>query len=376
MAYATGYNAATTAATVFTSLPHCLAPISVGIHKTQPSRNSQKMSDILLYVRVDSVEQALAAVRSGAHGLQICHEAATDGGTTPKMETVGSILNAIATESGRTIVVENLDITICIRPRPGNFVYEDKYFDRMLQAIRAFNNCLFADAINGFHLAIQAEVKDPWGATLLLDSERIQKLAKACRPKQIHLNGASLEEIDGENVQIGLDELSKTLRMNGASRLNSHVVPLCVCLADVDEEFLCRSRPIKIVQSAADLSRTYYSDNIVFQQTVSMDFNAHQADRDVITHNFWQLFRNATSDLPIHRSILLVPHENNTDASCGSLLKITRSNDPIKKNIETVYKGAKDVWKCLAGNRRSVTGVTQAEVAMEQRIRNSLDMYY
>ena len=77
----------------------------------------------LLEVTVESLDTALAAERGGADRIELCAELAV-GGLTPSVATLRK-------------VHEELEIPVfgIIRPRKGDFVYNDKEFAAMLRAI-------------------------------------------------------------------------------------------------------------------------------------------------------------------------------------------------------------------------------------------------
>jgi copper homeostasis protein len=71
-------------------------------------------------------KSAVIAQKNGANRVELCDEM-TEGGTTPSPESV------IATRKKLTI-----DINVMIRPRGGNFVYNDAEFEQMKQQIKAY----------------------------------------------------------------------------------------------------------------------------------------------------------------------------------------------------------------------------------------------
>src|SRR5258708_37536504 len=79
---------------------------------------------VLVEACVDSIESALAAVRGGAHGIELCANL-VEGGTTPSAGTLA-------------VCRERLDIPIhvLVRPRGGGFLYTAAEFTVMLEDIR------------------------------------------------------------------------------------------------------------------------------------------------------------------------------------------------------------------------------------------------
>lgn len=81
---------------------------------------------ILIEVAIETVEDALAAERGGADRLELC--AALDlGGLTPSLGAFHEIRDRVS-----------LPICVMIRPRPGDFVYDDADFRVMLRDIAHF----------------------------------------------------------------------------------------------------------------------------------------------------------------------------------------------------------------------------------------------
>src|SRR5258708_38734907 len=79
---------------------------------------------VLVEACVDSIESALAAVRGGAHGIELCANL-VEGGTTPSAGTLA-------------VCRERLDIPIhvLVRPRGGDFLYTAAEFTVLLENIR------------------------------------------------------------------------------------------------------------------------------------------------------------------------------------------------------------------------------------------------
>jgi copper homeostasis protein len=83
-------------------------------------------------------KSAIIAQKNGANRVELCDEM-TEGGTTPSAESV------IATRKELTI-----DINVMIRPRGGNFIYNDAEFEQMKQQIKEYKKL----NINGFVFGI------------------------------------------------------------------------------------------------------------------------------------------------------------------------------------------------------------------------------
>lgn len=81
---------------------------------------------ILLEVAIETADDAAVAARGGADRLELC--AALDaGGLTPTPET----FRAVRAATG-------LPVTVMIRPRPGDFVYEPDELAQMVDDVRRF----------------------------------------------------------------------------------------------------------------------------------------------------------------------------------------------------------------------------------------------
>jgi copper homeostasis protein len=76
--------------------------------------------DIRLEVCVDTTESALAAQRAGAYRVELCANLA-EGGTTPSFGTIAAVRRAM-TATG---------LYVLIRPRGGDFLYDDNDFEIM-----------------------------------------------------------------------------------------------------------------------------------------------------------------------------------------------------------------------------------------------------
>lgn len=70
-----------------------------------------------------SVEACQVAARLGVHRVELCASPA-EGGVTPSLATIE-----------RVAAIPNLDLSVMIRPRGGDFLYSDEEFQTMLQDI-------------------------------------------------------------------------------------------------------------------------------------------------------------------------------------------------------------------------------------------------
>jgi copper homeostasis protein len=92
---------------------------------------------ILVEAAVETLDSALAAERAGADRIELCDNL-RDGGTTP-----GAGLIAAVAERSR------LPVFVLIRPRPGDFVYSDNEFGRMIRDIELAGAMGIAGIVTG-----------------------------------------------------------------------------------------------------------------------------------------------------------------------------------------------------------------------------------
>jgi copper homeostasis protein len=83
------------------------------------------MSKYILEACVGSFREAKSAEEKGAHRVELCDNLA-EGGTTPSYGTIYAALNFL-----------NLDVSVMIRPRGGNFVYSKEEVEIMKKDIEA-----------------------------------------------------------------------------------------------------------------------------------------------------------------------------------------------------------------------------------------------
>ena len=78
---------------------------------------------VLIEAAVESLDDALAAVKGGAHRLELCADLEA-GGTTPDRALVASVLAQV-----------RVPVVVMIRPRPGGYVYSRAELDRMRREV-------------------------------------------------------------------------------------------------------------------------------------------------------------------------------------------------------------------------------------------------
>ena len=93
--------------------------------------NNNKNSLLIKEACVDSVDQARKAEMLGANRLEICKDLHLDG-LTPKIDVVNKIIKEVS-----------IPIKVMIRPRSGNFVYNEFETLKMEQEINQFKCLIF-----------------------------------------------------------------------------------------------------------------------------------------------------------------------------------------------------------------------------------------
>lgn len=78
------------------------------------------MKKYLLEICCDHLESALAAQAGGAHRIELCAALATDG-ITPSAGLIAGVVKRLS-----------IPVFVLVRPRPGNFVYNERELEAML----------------------------------------------------------------------------------------------------------------------------------------------------------------------------------------------------------------------------------------------------
>ena len=86
---------------------------------------SPRNSEVLLEVCVETLPEALQAESAGANRLEVC-AAMSESGTTPSIGLVETILEKVT-----------IPVFVMIRPRGGDFTYDDDELDVMRRDIEA-----------------------------------------------------------------------------------------------------------------------------------------------------------------------------------------------------------------------------------------------
>jgi copper homeostasis protein len=109
---------------------------------------------ITVEVCANSIESALAGQSGGAVRIELCDNLA-EGGVTPSLETIRQAREAL-----------NIQLYVIIRPRGGNFVYDEAEFETMKQNIRLCGEVGCDGVVIGM-LTPQGEVDIPRCAELV-----------------------------------------------------------------------------------------------------------------------------------------------------------------------------------------------------------------
>ena len=121
--------------------------------------NNNKNSLLIKEACVDSFEQARKAEMLGANRLEICKDLHLDG-LTPKIDVVNKIINEVS-----------IPIKVMIRPRSGNFVYNEFETLKMEQEINQFKS-----------IGVKEFVIGALTQTNTIDTEKISRLCSKISP--------------------------------------------------------------------------------------------------------------------------------------------------------------------------------------------------
>lgn len=99
------------------------------------------MKNYLLEICCDHLESALAAQNGGAHRIELCAALATDG-ITPSAGLLSMVIQRLS-----------IPVFVLVRPRPGNFVYNERELETMLLDIHQCKALGAAGIVSGALLA-------------------------------------------------------------------------------------------------------------------------------------------------------------------------------------------------------------------------------
>lgn len=121
--------------------------------------SSTANAPVVVEVAVDALAGALAATTAGAHRLELCSNL-EQGGLTPSSGLLESVLAAV-----------RVPVFAMVRPRAGDFLYDDGEFDVMLRDVRHLRAAGAAGIVAGV-LTADGQV----------DAVRLQELVAAAQP--------------------------------------------------------------------------------------------------------------------------------------------------------------------------------------------------
>lgn len=125
------------------------------------------MKNLLLEACVETLFEAIRAEKNGAHRLELCSRLDLDG-LTPNPGITEQVLEKV-----------NIPLKVMIRPRDGDFVYDDQELQQMKEEILLFKKL----KIKGVVFGILDEKNN-------LNSEQIQMLAELAFPLEVTIHKA------------------------------------------------------------------------------------------------------------------------------------------------------------------------------------------
>ncbi|MEZ4773486.1 MAG: copper homeostasis protein CutC [Bacteroidia bacterium] len=120
-----------------------------------------------LEICIDSIASAIAAQKGGAHRVELCDNL-VEGGTTPSMGMIDLCKQKVS-----------LGIMVMIRPRGGDFLYDDEEFEVMANDILYAKNAGVQGVVLGMLL--------PDGR---VDKPRLEQLIRIARPMEVTFHRA------------------------------------------------------------------------------------------------------------------------------------------------------------------------------------------
>ena len=171
---------------------------------------------MLLEVCVDSFQSAINAKRGGADRLELCSNLII-GGTTPSFELLKKIKNEI-----------DIDVNVLIRPRFGDFFYDDYEFD-----------IICADIITAKNLGADGVVIGILNTDATLNITRLEKLITLAQGLHITLHRAFdmsadiFAELESAK-QLGINTILTSGGKNRAGDAIDILRELSLCSGNVD----------------------------------------------------------------------------------------------------------------------------------------------
>ncbi|MDT0641297.1 copper homeostasis protein CutC [Zunongwangia sp. F363] len=149
------------------------------------------MSNFANYIKeacVESLEQAIAAEKNGAHRIELCAHLEQDG-LTPSKQLIRKVKSQV-----------NIPVRVMIRPGAGNFIYSEAELEEMKASIEFCKNV----GVEGVVFGILNEDKT-------LNLKAISRLAKIAKPLKVAIHKAIDETPD---ILKAVEELSNIEEVN------------------------------------------------------------------------------------------------------------------------------------------------------------------
>lgn len=153
------------------------------------------MSKILLEACVETKSEAIQAEKKGAHRIELCSHLELDG-LTPSYKLTQDILNTLS-----------IPVKVMIRPRGGDFVYNEQEFEKMKEEIKFFKT-----------LNIQGVVFGILDEKNHLNLKQIQRLADLAFPLEVTIHKAIDETPDilqSVSELLSIDNITNILTSGG-----------------------------------------------------------------------------------------------------------------------------------------------------------------
>lgn len=165
------------------------------------------ITGVMVEACVDSIEGALASEHVGAGRVELCGPGV--GGTTPSFGLMAQCRERL-----------RIPMHVMIRPREGNFMYNDDEFDIMLKDIKAAHSARADGVVFGMLKSDDT-----------LDANRMRKLIEAARPMRVACHRAfdatpdaskALETLLSLEVDLVLTSGHSATALDGRNTLRQH----------------------------------------------------------------------------------------------------------------------------------------------------------
>lgn len=171
------------------------------------------MNNFLLEICCDHLESALAAQAGGVHRIELCAALSTDG-ITPSAGLLAAVKKRLS-----------IPIFVLVRPRPGNFVYNEQELESMLFDIHECKALGAAGIVSG---ALSADDR--------IDREATQQLITAAAPLPFTFHKAF------DLTPDPMEALSQLISLGADRVLTSGQAPAAVAGKTVLQQLVQRSK--------------------------------------------------------------------------------------------------------------------------------------